>query len=127
MKFCSALLTLLCGLAPPGLIQGARAQEPGQICVQATLPELDFLTCEGVRLRAKGQALLIQAQAQIASGNKIGADCEALKDGEEARDCNLLSADLFEDATFKRAEATDILDQADRMDARAADMRKAKQ
>ncbi|MEQ1889784.1 MAG: hypothetical protein ABL951_11500 [Alphaproteobacteria bacterium] len=126
MKFCSIFLVLLGSVITQGLIGGARSETPVQICDKATLPERDFLTCEGGRLRAEGQALLDQAKAQIASGNKIGADCEALKDNEEARDCNLLSSDLFEDATFKRAMAADILDQADRVDARAADMRKAK-
>ncbi len=90
------------------------------------MPEIDFLRCEGARLRAKGHALQEKAKAQIANGRKISTDCEALEDKEAARDCDLLSSDMNEDAAFKQAEAADILDEAERMDARAADIHKEK-
>ncbi|MDO9460203.1 MAG: hypothetical protein Q7N95_08840 [Alphaproteobacteria bacterium] len=95
-------------------------------CEKAALSKLDFLTCEGARLRDKGQKLLRQANLQIAQGQGIVADCERLEDEAAGRDCNLLSSDLIEDAAFKQAEAADILNEAARMDARAADMRRAK-
>ncbi len=90
------------------------------------MPEVDFLDCEGARLHDKGQKLLRQAKAQIAEGQRIVADCERLEDEAAARDCNLLSSDMIEDAAFKQAEAAGVLDEAARMDARAADLRKAK-
>ena len=105
---------------------GARAQPPERICDKAKMAEIDFYTCEGMRLRSKGQLLLRQARTQISEGQRIIADCARLEDTSAARDCNLMSSDLQEDAAFKQAEAADLLNQAERMESRAADMDKAK-
>ena len=121
MRYFSAVLLFAIALAP-GFGTDARAQAPERICNKAKMPEIDFYTCEGIRLRNKGQMLLRQAKIQISEGQRITADCERLEDKEAVRDCNLLSADMAEDAAFKQSEATGLLDQADRMESRAADM-----
>jgi hypothetical protein len=110
-----------------GFSMDARAQAPERICDKSKLPEIDFYTCEGIRLRNKGQMLLRQATLQISEGQRIVSDCKRLEgqeDKEAARDCNLLTTDTMEDAAFKRAEAADLLNQAERMESRAADMDK---
>jgi len=104
----------------------ASAEAPERICNKAEMPEIDFYTCEGIRLRNKGQMLLRQAQLKMSEGRRIIEDCKRLNDKEAARDCNLLSSDMLEDATFKQSEAADLLDQAERMEARAADMDRKK-
>jgi hypothetical protein len=121
LQYFSAALLLAIVLAF-GFSMDARAETPERICNKAKMPEIDFYTCEGIRLRNKGQMLLRQAKIQISEGQRITADCKRLADKQAARDCNLLSSDMTEDAAFKQAEATELLDQAERMDARAADM-----
>jgi len=126
LKFYKIVL-LLAGIVLAGLAAtGTRAQPPERHCDKAKMAEIDFYTCEGIRLRSKGQLLLRQARLQISEGQRIVADCERLEDKESARDCNLMSSDMQEDAAFKQAEAADILNQAERMESRAADMHKAK-
>lgn len=110
-----AMSALCCTVVP--------AQEPARTCDRTKLPESDFLGCEGARLNAKAQALAGQANAQIATGKQISADCAALSNTQEARDCDLLSSDLIEDAAFKQAEANDLFNEAERMRAREADLR----
>lgn len=108
---------------------GAYAAEAGnapQTCDRAALAELDYFTCEGARLRAKGQALEAEARAQISRSGMMSTECPRQQDEEAARDCNLISSDLLEDSLFKRAEAADLLNEAERMEARAADLRKAR-
>lgn len=122
------IVPLLVGVVLTGLFAatGTRAQSPERICDKSKMAEIDFYTCEGIRLRSKGQLLLRQARLQISEGLRIVADCERLEEKEAARDCNLMSSDMQEDAAFKQAEAADILNQAERMESRAADMDKAK-
>lgn len=122
----AAVAVGLCGAYAIAPRTAAAEPMPAPTCDKAALSELDFLTCEGARLHDKGQNLLRQAKLQIAQGHRIVADCEQLEDEAAGRDCNLLSSDLIEDAAFKQAEAADILNEAARMDARAADMRRAK-
>jgi len=105
-----------------GFSMDARAGTPERICNKAKMPEIDFYTCEGIRLRNKGQMLLRQAKIQISEGQRIIADCKRLEDKQAARDCDLISSDMLNDAAFKQAEASDLLEQADRMESRAADM-----
>lgn len=121
LQYFSAI-ALFCIVMAAGF--GAGAAE--KICNKAAMPEIDFLGCEGARLHDKGQKLLQQSKLQIAEGQRIVADCERLEDKEAARDCNLLSSDMIEDAAFKQAEAADVLDEAARMKARAADLRRKK-
>ncbi len=125
MQYFSAALLLAIVLAF-GFSMDARAGTPERICNKAKMPEIDFYTCEGIRLRNKGQMLLRQAKIQISEGQRITADCARLDDKQAARDCNLTSSDLMEDATFKQAEAAELLNEADRMESRAADMDKRK-
>lgn len=106
----------------------AQAQAPEKICDRSKLTEIDFYTCEGIRLRNKGHKLLRQADIQMSESQRIVLDCKRLEDQEDkeaARDCNLLTTETMEDAAFKRAEAADLLDQAERMESRAAAMGKA--
>ncbi len=121
MKYYSAALLLAMALTL-GFSMDARAQAPERICDKAKMPEVDFYTCEGIRLRNKGQMLLRQAQLKMSEGQRIIADCKRLQDKEAARDCDLLSSDMLEDAAFKQSEADELLDQAERMESRAADM-----
>lgn len=125
MKYYKAALLLAIALTL-GFSMDASAEAPERICNKAEMPEIDFYTCEGVRLRNKGQMLLRQAQLKMSEGRRIIEDCKRLNDKEAARDCNLLSSDMLEDATFKQSEAADLLDQAERMEARAADMDRKK-
>jgi len=125
LQYFSAALLLAIVLAF-GFSMDARAGTPERICNKAKMPEIDFYTCEGIRLRNKGQMLLRQAKIQISEGQRITADCARLDDKQAARDCNLTSSDLMEDATFKQAEAAELLNEADRMESRAADMDKRK-
>lgn len=125
MKFFSMALLLAIALTP-GYSVIARAQAPERICNRAKMPEIDFYTCEGIRLRNKGQILLRQAKIQMSEGQRITADCKRLEDKEAARDCGLMSSDMLSDAAFKQAEAADLLEQADRMESRAADMDRRK-
>ena len=125
MQYFSAALLLAIVLAF-GFSMDARAGTPERICNKAKMPEIDFYTCEGIRLRNKGQMLLRQAKIQISEGQRITADCARLDDKQAARDCNLTSSDLMEDATFKQAEAAELLNEADRMESRAADMDRSK-
>lgn len=121
MQYFSAALLLTIALTP-GFSTNARAQAPERICNKAKMPEIDFYTCEGIRLRNKGQILLRQAKIQISEGQRITADCKRLEDKEAARDCDLISSDMLNDAAFKQTEAAGLLDQAERMESRAADM-----
>lgn len=125
MKYFSALVLPVIALTL-GLGVHAYAEGPVRMCDKAKMPELKFLECEGGRLRNEGHRLARQAKIQITEGQRIVADCERLEDEAAARDCNLLSSDLIEDAAFKQAESAGLLNEADRMDARAADLRKAK-
>lgn len=127
MKYFSApaLLALAVTLGFTAIHGHAHAQGAVKICDKAKMPELKFLECEGGRLRNEGHRLARQAKIQITEGQRIVADCQRLDDKEAARDCNLLSSDLIEDAAFKQAESAGLLDEADRMDARANDLRKA--
>lgn len=125
MRYFSAILLLAIALAP-GFGTDARAGAPERICNKAKMPEIDFYTCEGIRLRNKGQMLLRQAKIQISEGQRIIADCKRLEDKQAARDCDLISSDMLDDAAFKQAEASDLLEQADRMESRAADMDRRK-
>jgi len=125
LRYFSAILLLAIALAP-GFGTDARAGAPERICNKAKMPEIDFYTCEGIRLRNKGQMLLRQAKIQISEGQRIIADCKRLEDKQAARDCDLISSDMLDDAAFKQAEASDLLEQADRMESRAADMDRRK-
>jgi hypothetical protein len=125
----SAKLIIALSLSGAGAGAGANAAEAGkapQTCDRAVLADLDYFTCEGTRLRAKGQALEAEARAQITRSSMMSTECPRQQDEGAARDCNLISSDLLEDSLFKRAEAADILNEADRMEARAADLRKAR-
>ncbi len=112
------------------VIVAARAAEPEPAlpaaCDKAALSELDYLVCEGGSLRSRSEGLTRTARAQLAEGRKMAADCEQIKEVQEANSCNLISSDLEIDAAFKLEEAADLRDQADRMEARAQDLRKAK-
>ncbi len=125
MRYFSAVLFLAIALTA-GFSGDARAQAPERICNKSGMPEIDFYTCEGIRLRNKGQLLLRAAKVQMSEGQRIIADCARIEDKEAARDCNLLSSDMIEDANFKQIEAAELLNEADRMESRAADMDRSK-
>ncbi|MSP42417.1 MAG: hypothetical protein EXR08_03495 [Alphaproteobacteria bacterium] len=103
----------------------AEADKSGHTCDKAALSEIDYYTCEGTRLRTSGMALEAQARAQVTKSKMMGTECGRQQDEAAVRDCSLMSSDLMEDSVFKHAEAADILNQAARMEERAADLGKA--
>lgn len=119
----SAALTmgLCCMIAGP-----AGAQET-RTCDQAKHPSLEYYECESRRLEAEALSLDAQARAQLSQGGVLGKECNALEDSVQIGNCNMLSSDIITDARFKRAEAIELMEEAGRMSARAADLRKAGQ
>lgn len=82
----------------------------------------EYFDCEGKRLLIAGHKLRDQARQQILQSNQIAQQCSKVSDNNEAENCYLLSSDLHIDAGFKHAEAVDMLQEAERMFARAADL-----
>lgn len=112
--------------AGPGMTAYAEeADQSTHTCDKAALSEIDYYTCEGTRLRTRGMALEAQARAQVTKSKMMGKECGKQQDEAAVRDCSLMSSDLIEDSIFKHAEAADILNQAGRMEERAADLGKA--
>lgn len=113
-----ALIVLL------ALIAKVNAQNPAASgCDKAKLPPAGYYLCESVRLRAQAGLLIDQIAAQQAAAEKMRSGCANLTDSA-AGNCNMLSEDYALDARFKQLRAREMLDQADSLAARAADMEK---
>lgn len=92
-------------------------------CDRENSAAADYFDCEGKRLHDAGQKLREEARQQLAQSNQLAQQCIEMPDSNEAENCYLLSSDLTIDAGFKHAEAVDMLQEAERMFARAADLR----
>lgn len=93
------------------------------VCERESSTATDYFECEGKRLHDAGQKLRKEARQQLAQSNQLADQCLKITENNEAENCHLLSSDLTIDAGFKHAEAIDMLQEAERMFARAADLR----
>jgi len=113
------LLVLLALIAP------VNAQAPvASGCDKAKLPPAGYYRCESAHLHTQARLLIDEIAAQQATAGKMRSSCATLTDSVEAGNCNLLSEDYALDARFKQLRAREMLDQADSLAARAADMEK---
>ncbi len=115
----SGIALLLASAAASGAAAGpaARSECDGKNRITA-----EYFDCEGKRLLIAGQKLRDEARQQILQSNRIAQQCSEISDNDAAENCYLLSSDLTIDAGFKHAEAVDMLQESERMFARAADI-----
>lgn len=113
-------MALLLASAP---VSGASAEPASQSeCGGNSRITADYFDCEGKRLLILGQKLRDEARQQLLQSDQMTQQCSKISDNNEAENCYLLSSDMTIDAGFKHAEAVDMLQEAERMFARAADL-----
>lgn len=100
----------------------ASAQQPAA-CDQSALPLAEYYACESAQLRLGAARLAAEANSQMSQGGSLSNQCDTMEDSTDMGNCDLLSSDIIIDAAFKQAEAADMMQEAARMDARAADLR----